>query len=122
MRRVRFAGSNGDFQFTIPSGSDLTYLRVIPGYNEETGLWGTWLSINESAPHLLICPIDIRAADFGFCCGVDPCNRFPGADQGMTITVGTQAAPRTEDDTRVPTGVGDGSPPQEVFLIYQGGP
>lgn len=120
MRRVRYAMSNGDEQFTIPTGSQITYLRIIPGRAEAPpALIGTWISINESAPHLIVCPLEIRAGDFGVVAGqLDACDWYPGEGQQMTITIGTIAAPRTGD----PDNPNLGAPPQDVFIIYQGGP
>lgn len=117
MKRLRFPGYNGNAVVTIPGDSQLLYMRVIPGRDIETGLLGTWLQIGESAPHLLVCPLELRAADFGQCCEKNQCNRFPGEVQIMII-VGQEAAPRAVEDRDE---FGTGAPPQDVFIIYEGG-
>ena len=150
MKKVRYqAGGNagwpagstgsrvgGDEIVTIPSGSQLTLVRVIPGVDVEIPAnSGTWFSINEGGPVFLIASLCLDRHVFGYCCpptesGIDECgpytramndecDRYPG-DQSITIKIGLPARPANAG----PDGPGPSGVPAdewEVFYIEGGG-
>lgn len=105
MKRLRFPSGTGDGQATIPDGQIL-FLSIVAG---ET--LGTWFKVNESEPIFIPAgrTIGLDALAFGFCCGEEECDRYPGKTQ-ISIVIGTQAAP---------DGV-DSDPPLAWLIVYNG--
>lgn len=126
MKQVRFIGQNDwDGDITIPSGSQLTHIRVVPGIipDSSPARRQTWIRINESKPFYLTQPLVLGSDTFGFCCETDnqldqfkrECDRYPG-DVQIVITIGPSAAPENIDEDEL------GVNADEVLIAYIGGP
>lgn len=149
MKRIRYqAGGNagnpggaglsrrgGDVIVTVPAGSQLTLVRVIPGVNVEIpAASGTWFSLNEGGPVFLVASLCLDRDVFGYCCppyesGVDECgpykrtvddncDRYPG-DVPITIKIGLPARP-ADAGPDGPGPVGVPADEWEVFYIEGG--
>lgn len=111
MKRLRFLNGTGDDTAVIPDGQVL-FLSVAAGLT-----LGTWLKINESEPIFVPAgyTLGLDALAFGMCCGESECDRYPG-ERGITVVIGTAAAPLTGDPPE-PT---ESDPPLSWLIVYNG--
>lgn len=129
MKRIRYQGGGaasivgvtdvsrqgGNVIVTVPSGSQITYIRVVPGVNPVGAVVGTWFSLNEGGPLFLTIPFCIDSDVLGYCCerDLDMCDRYPG-DVQISIKIGLPAQP---EDAERNGPVGVAADEWEVFYI-----
>lgn len=124
---------DGDYSAIIPSGSQITKVFIVPGTDEETGVTGTWVRINDQYPMYIVVPTILCRDDFGYCCppvekGIDgcgnpymrtvddTCDRYPG-DVQISIDIGLPARP----EGQVGRDFAIGGPAAQWFIMYEGG-
>lgn len=123
MKRIRYEAGGltgfgtqyrtGNEKITIPAGSQITLIRVIPGYDPDDPNQGTWFSINNGGPIFLTSSLCLDGHVFDYCCecDIDDCNRYPGNVQ-IEMRVGPVAAPKGAQEEQL------GLPAQEWQVWY----
>lgn len=122
----------GDVEVTIPEGVQLSKVFIVPGTDEETGVTGTWVQINEQTPMFIVIPVILCRDDFGYCCpphasGADECGPFTGTYEDecdiypgnvqIVINIGEPAQPNGTPGNDFAVGM----PAVQWFVMYFGG-